>query len=284
MTSWFRSWHGAPTDPKWLLIGKKAGVAPGIVSAIFWALIDHASQSEDRGAIHDFDCETYAAFTGFDEKDISSVIAAMTDKGMINNGRLVSWDKRQPKKEDDSGGRVTAFRERQRNEMKRPVTPGNAPERTEQIEQKEQSRPREAFLDQVEKEIREAAGQEENPSPSLIDISPIASLLDKGWDLARDILPKLREAKAKGLKPNSWRYYEKMITEGKSKNDAIPPKPQSQPAKTPTVWVTEDDPRWPDLAERFKRENEIARLLPSGSRHYPGQGFAFPKEWTETRV
>jgi len=27
---WFRSWHGAPNDPKWLVIARKAGVAPGM--------------------------------------------------------------------------------------------------------------------------------------------------------------------------------------------------------------------------------------------------------------
>ena len=40
MTGWFRSWHGAPTDPKWLGIAKRAGVAPGFAVAIAWALMD----------------------------------------------------------------------------------------------------------------------------------------------------------------------------------------------------------------------------------------------------
>ena len=67
MIDWFRSWHGAPTDNKWLTIGRRAGCAPGIVSAIVWALLDYASQNTPRGAITNFDMETYSAFSGFEE-------------------------------------------------------------------------------------------------------------------------------------------------------------------------------------------------------------------------
>ena len=50
---WFRSWHGAPTDAKWLLIARKSGTTPGQVSAVFWALLDYASQHADRGSVAD---------------------------------------------------------------------------------------------------------------------------------------------------------------------------------------------------------------------------------------
>lgn len=61
---WFRSWHGAPTDNKWLLIAKRAGVTPMMVSAVFWALLDYASQQEERGSVAGFDAETYAMWAG----------------------------------------------------------------------------------------------------------------------------------------------------------------------------------------------------------------------------
>lgn len=129
MTSWWRSWHGAPTDAKWLLIASKAKVKPGVVSAIFWALCDYASQNEERGSVSGFDRETYAVFSGFDLAQIDSVIAALTEKQLIDGDRLTAWGKRQPKREDDSSDRVTHHREK-----KRTVTHCNAPERTEQIE------------------------------------------------------------------------------------------------------------------------------------------------------
>jgi len=135
ITSWFRSWHGAPTDNKWLVIARKANVAPGIVSAVAWALLDYASQAEDRGSVKGFDVETYAVFSGFDEGDIASVIAAMHDKNVIDqNERFTNWGKRQPKREDDSTERVKAHRQRssadvtQCNAAKRNVTQCNAAE------------------------------------------------------------------------------------------------------------------------------------------------------------
>ena len=116
MTDWFRSWHGAPTDPKWLLIARRAGVAPGIVSAVMWALLDHASQEAERGRVDRFDVETYAVFSGFAEEDIAAVITAMSEKGVIQNGRLTAWEKRQPKREDGSSERAKEWRERNRTQ------------------------------------------------------------------------------------------------------------------------------------------------------------------------
>lgn len=98
---WFRSWHGAPTDPKWLVIARRAQVAPGMVSAIAWALLDCASQSAERGSVAGFDVETYAAFTGWDESQIVAILDAMSIKGIITpDNRLAAWEKRQPKRED----------------------------------------------------------------------------------------------------------------------------------------------------------------------------------------
>lgn len=159
---WWRSWHGAPTDSKWLLIGKRAGVAPGVVSAIAWALFDYASQDNDRGSVEGFDVETYSVFSGFDEAEIQSVIDAMTDKGIITEGRLSAWEKRQPKKEDPtSGERVRRFRDNKRNEevtlvsrvtsgdvthsnaMKRDVTHSNAVKQDVTIEKSREEKKRE---------------------------------------------------------------------------------------------------------------------------------------------
>ena len=135
--SWFRSWNGAPTDQKWLVIGKRAGVAPGVVSAIAWALMDHAAQDEDPGSVARFDVETYSVFSGFEEAQIEAVLKAMRDKGFIgSDDRLSSWDKRQPKREDGSAERAKAWRERNRTqpnatERKRTQTNSTEKNRTE---------------------------------------------------------------------------------------------------------------------------------------------------------
>jgi hypothetical protein len=125
MTNWFRSWHGAPTDAKWILIARLADTTPANVSAVAWALFDHASQAEDRGDVSGFDLEFYAAWAGVDDAVIAGIIGAMTDKGIIVAGRLAAWEKRQPKREDDSRERVRAHRERRAAAETEPVTDGN---------------------------------------------------------------------------------------------------------------------------------------------------------------
>jgi len=115
---WWRSWHGAPMDHKWSVIAARTGVKAGIVSAVAWALLDYASQNEDRGSVNGFDIETYSVFSGFSEEDISSVIHAMTDKGIIVDGRLANWEKRQPKSESEIE-RNREYRKRKESVSKR---------------------------------------------------------------------------------------------------------------------------------------------------------------------
>ena len=147
---WFRSWHGAPTDAKWLLIARKSGTTPGQVSAVFWALLDYASQHADRGSVADFDIETFAAWSGWDDADIAAIIDAMQQKGVITaDERLSAWDKRQPKREDDSAERVRRHRERALHTTENDtvthcnadVTQSNAPDkiRSEEIRSERQN-------------------------------------------------------------------------------------------------------------------------------------------------
>ena len=121
---WWRSWHGAPTDHKWAVIAARSKVKVGIVSAIAWALMDYASQNNERGSVSGFDIETYSVYSGFEEQEINAVIKAMNDKLMIVDNMFTNWEKRQPKREDDnSSERVARHRE-----MKRNVTQCNAKE------------------------------------------------------------------------------------------------------------------------------------------------------------
>ena len=122
--SWWRSWHGAPTDHKWAVIAARSGAKVGDVSAIAWAMLDYASQQEERGSVVGFDTEEYAVYSGYLEDEIKAVIQAMNDKGIIVDGHFANWEKRQPKREDDSTERVRQYREK-----KRTVTHGNAPEK-----------------------------------------------------------------------------------------------------------------------------------------------------------
>lgn len=86
---WFRSHHGAPTDPKWLLIAKRAGVRPIHVAGTWWALLDHASQHSERGRVDDFDVETFALFAGMEEAAVNAIVSALCACDMIVDGRVV---------------------------------------------------------------------------------------------------------------------------------------------------------------------------------------------------
>ena len=113
---WFRSWHGAPTDPKWLGIARKAGVAPGIVAAVVWALLDRASQASPRGSIAGYDADGLACFMGCDPEHVEAIIALMHDKGILTDDAFTGWEKHQPKREDGAAERAAAWRERKRTQ------------------------------------------------------------------------------------------------------------------------------------------------------------------------
>lgn len=120
---WFRSHHGAPTDAKFPMLAKRAGVAVHEVAFVWWALLDFASQNDPRGSVTDFDPEALACFSGLDESKIKAIVGVCREKGMIDQDDMLSaWQRRQPKREDDSSERVRAFRERKKAE-----TQGNAP-------------------------------------------------------------------------------------------------------------------------------------------------------------
>jgi hypothetical protein len=138
---WFRSHHGAPTDAKFLMLAKRAGVAVHEVAFVWWALLDFASQNEPRGSVNGFDPEALACFSGLDETKIRAIEGVCREKGMIDEGgMLAAWQRRQPKREDDSSGRVRAFRERQKGETQgnADVTHGNGRAEQSREEQKEE--------------------------------------------------------------------------------------------------------------------------------------------------
>ncbi len=108
--SWWRSWHGAPMDPKWQLIAARAKVKTIIVTSVAWALMDYASQNNPRGSIEGFDAEVYAFYAGVEVHEVTAVIQALIDREIIVDGVFKNWEKRQPRREDDSTERVERYR------------------------------------------------------------------------------------------------------------------------------------------------------------------------------
>jgi hypothetical protein len=108
---WFRSHHGAPTDPKLRLVAKRCNLPAGTIAAIWWALLDHASQAEDRGSVASFDAEVCAIAFDYPVDDVRRAYETLCNAGLVSECfRLVSWERRQPKREGSSTDRVRKHR------------------------------------------------------------------------------------------------------------------------------------------------------------------------------
>lgn len=115
---WYRAYHGTCSDPKWPIVARKAKVSVGVVVSVWFALLESASQASERGSVANFDPETVDALYGYDDGTTEAVFGAMLEKGLICEGRICAWDKRQPKREreDNSAARVRQHREKERQE------------------------------------------------------------------------------------------------------------------------------------------------------------------------
>jgi hypothetical protein len=184
--NWWRSWHGAPLDAKWLSIARRADVQATTVMAVAWCLFDHASQASDRGDVSEFDVESVSDFCNVPERVIENILDAMSDKGMIVDGRLSAWDKRQPGSEEEtSTERVQKHRAKKRLEA---ATSVNETDETE-------VKPLQAFQERSREEER--IGEEiESESGADAPKSETAPLAYKGRFVKRVTEKSLKELQA----------------------------------------------------------------------------------------
>ena len=114
---WFRWYHGTVDDRKWLVVSRHCGQSRAVVLAVWCALLEFASQAEERGSIAAFDCESLDALLGVEDGVCAAVMRAFVRKGLVSGGRLTAWDKRQPRREDEDAV------DRQRRRRQRLVLP-----------------------------------------------------------------------------------------------------------------------------------------------------------------
>jgi len=120
-----------PTDPKWRVIARKSGQPLALVISTYTMLMVEASRVADRGSVAGWRHEDAAAALDVEEADVAAIVDAMQGRVIIDL-RLSGWERRQPKREDDSAARVKEHRENKKRaaeEQKRGVTQGNAPEK-----------------------------------------------------------------------------------------------------------------------------------------------------------
>lgn len=203
---WFRWYHGSISDPKFTVIARKSGQPRALVLSVWAGLLECASQAEDRGSLAEVELDTLAACLDVDDEAVEVIFQAMIGKGLIVDGRIAAWDRRQVYREDDSRDRVRKFREKQKssndgNDEKRDVTLGNAPvtpqsreEEEEEQNREEQNRPE----GEQRREEEDARTRKRPPAPISPDWQPsqaaLAILSQQGIDepFAQACLPEFR--------------------------------------------------------------------------------------------
>lgn len=132
---WVRLWKDMPTDPKWRVIARRSGRPLPEVLAVFVFMMTNAGDNNDeRGKLSGWDDEDVGAALDIDGEHVAAIREAMQGK-TLDGDKLSGWDKRQPKREDDSVERVKKWRDNKNKELhcanapKRDVTQCNATER-----------------------------------------------------------------------------------------------------------------------------------------------------------
>ena len=132
MTSWVRLWCDMPTDPKWRVIAKRSGRPISEVLAVFMHMMTNVganapnatANATERGVLTNWSDEDVAAALDIESEHVATIREAMQGKTLDGN-KVSGWEKRQPKREDNSAERAKEWRERNRtqpNAEKRPDT------------------------------------------------------------------------------------------------------------------------------------------------------------------
>lgn len=131
---WFRWHHGSVSDPKFQLVANKAGARFGDVIAVWAFILEKASADTDRGAIGQLDFETMDFMLGAEAGTTTRILDAMTARGLICGNRITAWEKRQPKREDETANERKRRQREREHELElsghtesRDVTQSHAP-------------------------------------------------------------------------------------------------------------------------------------------------------------
>lgn len=191
-------------------------VTAGHVVACFWAILDYASQHEDRGSVTGFDVESVAAFYDWAPSLVEAVLWALRERKLIVNEKLRSWEKRQTGANDYSTPRVRAYRERQRS--------GSETEGETDETQIDREREREI---ERKKDARES---------KVID-----DYFDQFW---RMYPHKVAKAYARKVFPKAFERAGSWLTMREGLKRYVADKPADRSWCNPSTWLNED--RWED--------------------------------------
>ena len=131
---WFRWHHGSVTDPKFQLVARKSKQALASVIAVWAFVLEQASASEERGTFGSIDGEAIDCLLGLEDGATAAILAAMGERGLVEDGFVSAWEKRQPKRErtdNTSTERSRAYRAKQHQAQQAYDEQRHAPPETE---------------------------------------------------------------------------------------------------------------------------------------------------------
>lgn len=98
---WFRWFSGTLSDPKFQWIAVKSGHSAAVVLAVWIAVLERANSHEVRGCCDGMDFEALDVTLGLDDGVTEEIYGMMERRHLIADGMVASWEKRQPKREDE---------------------------------------------------------------------------------------------------------------------------------------------------------------------------------------
>lgn len=113
---WFRWHHGSVTDPKFQLVARRSETTTASVLAVWAFVLEAASSSDERGGYGEIDCESVDCLMGFDDGLTKTILDTMAARGLLGNGRVIAWEKRQPKREREDDGATQRKRQQRARE------------------------------------------------------------------------------------------------------------------------------------------------------------------------
>lgn len=242
MTRWYRAYAGTVKDDKLAEVAVVVGCSRSVAIAVWHSILESAAETADGGRF-DTTPRRVAAALGEPCATIDGVFAAMVEIGMLSDGAVEAWKRRQFES-DNSTERSRKHRETKRNGdatlQGRSATPPEAETDTEDREEDTASAASssasapEIDLIEAERRCAQAAGVDR-----LGSFAPIAELLHRQADLELDVLPVIRARPAAGGKVSSWKFYAPIIGEALAKRG-----PVAAPQGPPPVFVIEGSPEF----------------------------------------
>ena len=209
---WFRWHHGSVTDPKFQLVARKSKQALASVIAVWAFLLEQASASEERGTFGSIDGEAIDCLLGLEDGATGAILAAMGERGLVEDGSVSAWEKRQPKRErtdNTNTERSRAYRAKQHQAT--PENKGETPCNATQHQKKPRGEEsREEDKEAIASSSASAQPTCDNEPDDGVPPCPFDSLIDS-YEAALPVLPTVRRslfakgANGKALRAR-WRW------------------------------------------------------------------------------